>query len=143
VRRHPDLPLSAKCWTLNIQRWTFNLGTVTPGAFLPRCRVLSDYVFVMRPRSATPLLLLAAATGGVLTAAQPSDAQLDFFEKRIRPISAECCYECHSAEKKQKGGLSLDTRAARTRRGAGGEVLSPQCSVLSQQERFRRQESEH
>jgi len=102
----------------------------------------------MRPRSATPLLLHASATGGVLTAAQPSDAQpsdaqLDFFEKRIRPISAERCYDCHSAEKKQKGGLSLDTRAARTRRGAGGEVLSPQCSVLSQQERFRRQESEH
>ena len=82
----------------------------------------------MRPRSATPLLLLAAATGGVLTAAQPSDAQWDFFEKRIRPIFADRCYECHSAEKKQKGGLSLDARAARTRRGGGGEVLSPQSA---------------
>ncbi|MEI9895705.1 MAG: c-type cytochrome domain-containing protein [Chthoniobacter sp.] len=41
----------------------------------------------------------------------PSDlAQLDFFEKKIRPVLSEQCYECHSAtSKKVKGGLLLDT----------------------------------
>ena len=92
-----------------------------PRSFLPRCRVLRDCVFDMRPRSATTLVLLASAA--VLTAAQPSDAQLDFFEKRIRPILAERCYECHSAEKKQKGGLSLDTRAATLKGGDTGPAL--------------------
>ncbi|MEQ2007629.1 MAG: PSD1 and planctomycete cytochrome C domain-containing protein [Limisphaerales bacterium] len=36
---------------------------------------------------------------------------LEFFEKRIRPLLAERCYECHSAgAKKLKGGLHLDSR---------------------------------
>ena len=36
---------------------------------------------------------------------------LEFFEKRIRPLLAERCYECHSADaKKLKGGLHLDSR---------------------------------
>lgn len=44
--------------------------------------------------------------------------QTEFFEKRIRPVLAEKCYECHSAAKKIKGGLALDTREG-TR--AGGD----------------------
>jgi len=36
---------------------------------------------------------------------------LEFFEKRIRPLLTERCYECHSADaKKLKGGLRLDSR---------------------------------
>ena len=36
---------------------------------------------------------------------------IEFFEKKIRPILVNHCYECHSmASKKTKGGLSLDTR---------------------------------
>ena len=48
----------------------------------------------------------------------------DFFEKRIRPVLVEHCYECHSAEsKKLKGGLMLDTRAGVQRGGDSGAVL--------------------
>ena len=35
---------------------------------------------------------------------------LTFFEKRIRPVLAEYCYECHG-EDEQEGGLRLDSRA--------------------------------
>ncbi|MCB1209100.1 MAG: hypothetical protein KDK97_07220, partial [Verrucomicrobiales bacterium] len=33
-----------------------------------------------------------------------------FFENRVRPLLIERCFECHSQEKKIKGGLALDSR---------------------------------
>ena len=39
-----------------------------------------------------------------------SDEGTAFFESKIRPILIESCYDCHSAEGKHKGGLSLDTK---------------------------------
>lgn len=41
----------------------------------------------------------------------PSPAQLEFFEKRVRPLLVEKCLNCHG-EKKQEGGLRLDSHAA-------------------------------
>lgn len=52
-------------------------------------------------------LLLAQASGDALAAA--GDPAGEFFEKKIRPVLAEKCFECHSADsKKLKGGLQLD-----------------------------------
>ena len=93
----------------------------------------------MLPRFAPPSALLACLTVGVLAAA-PTDAQLDFFEKRIRPIFAERCHECHSAEKKQKGGLSLDTREAVLKGGDTGPALvagDPEKSLLIEAVRYK------
>lgn len=40
-------------------------------------------------------------------------ADLDFFEKRVRPLLVQRCFECHSAKaEKLKGGLLLDSREA-------------------------------
>ncbi|MCI0539449.1 MAG: DUF1553 domain-containing protein [Verrucomicrobiales bacterium] len=48
--------------------------------------------------------------------------QVQFFERRIRPVLAEHCYECHSAQaKKLKGGLLLDSKAGWQRGGETGE----------------------
>src|SRR5258707_15683753 len=60
-------------------------------------------------------------------AAAPSDlAQLDFFEKKIRPVLVESCYECHSADaKKIKGGLLLDTRDGIAKGGDSGPAIVP------------------
>ena len=55
----------------------------------------------------------------------PDDAGIDFFEKRIRPVLAEHCYECHAAGKKRQGGLLLDTRAGIRRGGDSGEAVVP------------------
>ena len=49
-----------------------------------------------------------------------------FFEKKIRPILIESCYECHSAKSKSlKAGLLLDRKAGWERGGKNGAVIIP------------------
>jgi hypothetical protein len=49
----------------------------------------------------------------------------EFFEKSIRPILAEKCYSCHSAQaKKLKGKLLLDTRQGVAKGGENGAVIT-------------------
>jgi Protein of unknown function (DUF1549)/Protein of unknown function (DUF1553)/Planctomycete cytochrome C len=49
---------------------------------------------------------------------------LDYFEQHIRPLLAEHCYQCHSSrERKQKGGLLLDTRAGWIAGGGRGPAM--------------------
>lgn len=69
----------------------------------------------------------AAQAVAVSAAAQAIDpAQLEFFEKKIRPVLVESCYSCHSATaEKVKGGLLLDTKAATLKGGDNGPALVP------------------
>jgi hypothetical protein len=53
----------------------------------------------------------------------PTAEQTAFFENKIRPILVERCYECHSAEQKQKGGLLLDTREGVLKGGDTGPAI--------------------
>jgi cytochrome c553 len=95
---------------------------------------------MIRIRSSSSIALLACTAAGVLGAAQPPAQQGEFFEKQIRPILAERCYECHSAEKKQKGGLSLDTRDATLKGGDTGPALvagDPEKSLLIEAVRYK------
>lgn len=58
--------------------------------------------------------------------ASPSAEDLEFFEKRVRPVLIEHCYACHSGEAgKQKGGLRLDSRDAILRGGDIGPAATP------------------
>ncbi|HYF34381.1 MAG TPA: DUF1553 domain-containing protein [Prosthecobacter sp.] len=57
--------------------------------------------------------------------AAPTAEQLEFFESRIRPVLAQECYECHSAEGKQKGGLLLDSRPGWQAGGDSGAAIVP------------------
>jgi len=58
--------------------------------------------------------------------AEPTPAEIDFFEAKIRPVLVEHCYSCHSAEsKKVKGSLYLDSRAGVLTGGDTGPVLVP------------------
>jgi hypothetical protein len=92
------------------------------------------------PRSAPPPALAISILGLVagahaVFAQAPSDlAQLDFFEKNIRPVLANNCYECHSQESKSlKGGLMVDTREGLIQGGDSGPALipgSPEKSLL-------------
>jgi hypothetical protein len=68
------------------------------------------------------VLLLAFST--FAHAAQLTAAQTEFFEKKIRPVLAGECYECHSA-KKQKGGLRLDYRDPLLKGGDNGPAIVP------------------
>lgn len=60
------------------------------------------------------LLLGGLSAGMMLSAsgAEPTAAGLEFFEKKVRPVLVERCFECHSTTAKVKGGLSLDSREA-------------------------------
>src|SRR4051812_15458632 len=52
--------------------------------------------------------------------------QIEFFEKKVRPVLAEHCYRCHSADaKKLKGGLRLDSRGAVLQGGDTGPAVVP------------------
>ena len=62
----------------------------------------------------------------ILSAFARGEEPVDFFEKRIRPLFAEQCYECHSAgAKKLKGGLRLDSRDGVIKGGDNGPAIVP------------------
>src|SRR5579863_9436748 len=57
-------------------------------------------------------------------AREPSPADIDFFEKQVRPILSQKCQKCHSASK-QEGGLRLDTRDGLIKGGDSGAAIVP------------------
>ena len=70
----------------------------------------------------------------------PPAKQMEFFEKSVRPILVERCFECHSGET-HKGGLRLDSRAAMMSGGKNGPAMVPRkpdesklIAVLSHEE---------
>ena len=71
---------------------------------------------------------------------KPTTEQIDFFEKKIRPVLAEKCYKCHSEKAdKVKGGLVLDTREGARRGGDSGPAIVPgnlDDSILIQAVRY-------
>lgn len=72
----------------------------------------------------------------MLIAASQAFAQtnsVEFFEKQIRPLFVEKCYECHFRE--QKGGLRLDSRSSLLVGGKSGPSIvpgTPEASLLIQ-----------
>ena len=74
----------------------------------------------------TGLLICLVST---VAAAEPMAAkpdEVEFFEKKIRPVLVKHCYECHSAKSKSvKGDLLLDTRAGVRRGGDSGASVVP------------------
>jgi hypothetical protein len=58
--------------------------------------------------------------------ADPTPEQVEFFERRVRPVLVNQCYECHSAKSVElKGGLLLDSRAGVLKGGDHGPPLHP------------------
>jgi len=49
----------------------------------------------------------------------------EFFISKIEPILKQRCYECHSHEKKMKGGLTLDSKSGWDQGGDSGPSLVP------------------
>ncbi len=66
------------------------------------------------------------AVARAVFAADPpiSPEQAEFFEKQVRPVLVEHCVVCHG-EKKQEGGLRLDSRESLLKGGDGGPVVAP------------------
>ena len=79
--------------------------------------------------------LLSICTSAAAPSVEGKTAEnIAFFEKRIRPILSQHCYECHSAgSAKLKGGLALDSEAGWMDGGDSGEVIiagDPASSLL-------------
>lgn len=74
------------------------------------------------------IILFATAGSPSLVADEtaPSEAGIEFFEQKIRPVLLQHCYECHSGDAKSvKGGLLLDTREAVRAGGDSGAAVIP------------------
>jgi hypothetical protein len=65
--------------------------------------------------------VLACFAGPAALAESP---QAEFFEKKVRPVLAEKCYQCHGPEK-QKAGLRLDSAASVRKGGESGPSVIP------------------
>lgn len=75
----------------------------------------------------TKLILGYAAFATVAASAATThfdSAGIEFFEKKVRPVLAEHCYECHSHQaKKLKANLYLDSRAGLLEGGETGVAI--------------------
>jgi hypothetical protein len=60
----------------------------------------------------------------LVKAADPEPADLEFFEKKIRPVLVEHCFKCHG-NGNRKGQLQLDSRASMLKGGEIGPVVIP------------------
>src|SRR5437868_7155815 len=74
----------------------------------------------------TGRLMTIAAMSVCVSAADLTPQQIEFFEKRVRPVLVKNCYPCHSsASKSPMGGLRVDTRESLLRGGDKGPVVEP------------------
>lgn len=84
----------------------------------------------------TVLFLVGACAHLCTDLVAAGDADFEHFERKIRPLLVEHCYECHSAEAKTiHGGLRLDTAEGLLRGGDSGPALiagKPAESLLIQ-----------
>jgi hypothetical protein len=82
-------------------------------------------------------LLIAAVAGAVLATSAVADDgetgqkfrrnELEFFEKKIRPVLVDRCYSCHSADAVDvEGGLRVDLREGLLRGGETGPAVVPE-----------------
>ena len=70
------------------------------------------------------IAILSCATISVAEEPSPSDEEIQYFERKIRPILAHRCYSCHSSDAKVlRGGLRLDTAASVQKGGDSGPTL--------------------
>ena len=91
----------------------------------------------MQPREALRIALalsiLALSGFGTQLSAQLAPDQVEFFEKKIRPVLAEKCYACHGSQTEPMAGLRVDSKDALLKGGSRGTSLvsgDPNASLL-------------
>ena len=65
------------------------------------------------------------------TAPRDEASAIEFFEKKVRPILVENCYNCHSADSGGKGGLRVDDRNGLLAGGDSGPATSWEARTTS------------
>ena len=81
----------------------------------------------LRPTVALWLLAvpLAPHTRAADPPSTPAPGAVEFFEKKVRPILVESCYNCHSANTNAKGDLRVDDRNGLITGGNNGPAVVP------------------
>ena len=80
-------------------------------------------------------LPIIATTTCLLLAGEAALSADDLFSSKIEPLLKQRCFECHSHEKKIKGGLALDSKSGWEKGGESGPVIfpgKPEASLLIQ-----------
>jgi hypothetical protein len=74
-------------------------------------------------------IVMAVAASTAAASASPTPEQIAFFETKIRPVLAQHCYQCHSAEAlrtgKLKANLLVDSRDGMMKGGESGAAVVP------------------
>jgi len=70
------------------------------------------------------LMCVVLAAGDPVNGQRPTADQIRFFETSVRPLLVERCFKCHG-DKKQWGGLRLDSREALLQGGDSGAAIVP------------------
>lgn len=72
------------------------------------------------------LAAMVLCSGLAARAAEVDSQGADFFEKKIRPVLIQHCFQCHSQDSKELGGkLRLDTKAGLLAGGESGAAIVP------------------
>jgi cytochrome c553 len=74
-------------------------------------------------RKTVAVLVISAFAAASRGAEDP--AKIEFFEKRVRPVLVDNCYNCHSANTNAKGGLRVDDRNGLLHGGNSGAAVIP------------------
>src|SRR6202012_1935698 len=77
------------------------------------------------PALAVAVASLLPLAAHAQTSTPDSPESLEFFEKKVRPILADHCYHCHSADTKPAGGLRVDDRNGLLTGGNKGPAVVP------------------
>ncbi len=76
-------------------------------------------------RSTLLAVWVCAASAAVAVESEPTPEQLEFFERRIRPLLVDNCHSCHAAETKPAGGLRVDDLNGLLSGGNTGPAIVP------------------
>lgn len=80
----------------------------------------------MTTRLLISLLVASLLVPSIGQSADLDPQQLEFFEKKIRPVLVNQCYRCHSSESNRlKGELRVDTKGALRKGGLTGPAIVP------------------
>ncbi len=87
---------------------------------------MANFVAQHRWQRSLPALVCAFLCARTLaSAAEPRPADLEFFERHVRPLLVARCLECHGATK-QESGLRLDSLEGILKGGERGPAIAPE-----------------
>lgn len=124
-------------FAIKIRRVVLRLGVESRSR--PRCSL--RLVHESRTLNATGLLIVVGLLALLSGRSHASDDQqgIEFFEKQVRPLLVQHCYECHAGDE-QEGGLLLDSRPGWQAGGDSGPAIAPRdldASLLIEAVRYR------